>query len=138
MEASVSIGGRLREVREGLGMNQTDFAALAGATRQTQSNYEKGERVPDALYLAAIAAAGGDVRYILTGIRESLGQSQAQGYAVAEAPVDPLEQRKQRIKTLIDQTDNPALLDALQDEYEKLERFRALGRAESRGGKKAG
>lgn len=69
MEPSVAIGERLRKVREDLGMNQTEFAALAGATRQTQSNYEKGERMPDALYLAVIAAAGADVSYILTGIR---------------------------------------------------------------------
>lgn len=34
-----------------------------------QINYEKGERQPDAAYLAAIAAAGADVLYILTGQR---------------------------------------------------------------------
>lgn len=50
-------------------MTQTAFAQLASATRQTQSNYEKGERNPDSVYLAAIAAAGADVQYILTGAR---------------------------------------------------------------------
>ncbi len=69
METSVSIGRRLREERERTGLNQTDFAGAASATRQTQSNYEKGERMPDAVYLSAIAAMGVDVQYILTGVR---------------------------------------------------------------------
>jgi transcriptional regulator with XRE-family HTH domain len=72
METSDSIGRRLREERERVKLNQTDFAALAGATRQTQSNYEKGERVPDALYLAQIAmCVGADIQYILTGVPSS-------------------------------------------------------------------
>ncbi|MCW5657417.1 MAG: helix-turn-helix transcriptional regulator [Burkholderiaceae bacterium] len=67
---------RLREERERLGKSQSDFAALAvqlgvrGATRQSLSMYEKGERPPDAGYLAAIAQAGADVRYIVTGARD--------------------------------------------------------------------
>lgn len=48
-------------------MNQTEFAALAGVRKRAQINYEAGERAPDANYLAAIAAAGADVAYILTG-----------------------------------------------------------------------
>jgi transcriptional regulator with XRE-family HTH domain len=50
-------------------MNQPDFAALAGTTKKTQITYEKGV-MPDAAYLAAIAQAGADVRYIVTGERE--------------------------------------------------------------------
>lgn len=37
---------------------------------RSQRNYEKDERFPDAAYLAAIAAAGADVRYIITGDRD--------------------------------------------------------------------
>lgn len=33
-------------------------------------NYEAGKRAPDANYMAAIATAGADVLYILTGSRE--------------------------------------------------------------------
>lgn len=51
-------------------MNQTDFAAVGGVGRKSQFNYEEDERQPDAAYLAAIAAAGVDVRYIITGNRE--------------------------------------------------------------------
>lgn len=59
---------RLREERKRLGFNQEQFAALTNvATRQSQSNYEKSLRSPDAEYLAAIATAGADVAYIITG-----------------------------------------------------------------------
>lgn len=73
MELFICIGKRLREVREGMGLSQSEFAGIAeragvpGATRQSQARYEKGEQMPGAAYLAAIAGAGADVFYILTG-----------------------------------------------------------------------
>lgn len=66
----MGIGDRLKEERERLGLNQTDFAALAGASKNTQYNYEKGERSPDANYLAAAASQGVDVLYVVTGERK--------------------------------------------------------------------
>lgn len=51
-------------------MNQSDFAALAGTTKKTQITYEKGV-MPDAGYLAAIAASGADITYIVTGERHA-------------------------------------------------------------------
>ncbi|MDV5387703.1 helix-turn-helix transcriptional regulator [Pseudomonas juntendi] len=69
METFVGIGDRLKEERERLGLNQTDFAALAGASKNSQYNYEKGERSPDSNYLAAAAAQGVDVLYVITGGR---------------------------------------------------------------------
>ncbi|AGN77371.1 Cro/Cl family transcriptional regulator [Pseudomonas putida H8234] len=74
METFVGIGDRLKEERERLGLNQTDFAALAGASKNTQYNYEKGERSPDANYLAAAASQGVDVLYVLTGERKAQGE----------------------------------------------------------------
>ncbi|MGE7094741.1 helix-turn-helix domain-containing protein [Pseudomonas fulva] len=65
----MGIGERLKEERERLGLNQTDFAALAGASKNTQYNYEKGERSPDSNYLAAAAAQGVDILYVITGAR---------------------------------------------------------------------
>ena len=62
---------RLREERKRLKLNQTQLAALAGTTKNSQLNYEKGNVCPNAVYLAAIAAAGVDVQYILTGQRSS-------------------------------------------------------------------
>ena len=62
-------GARLRGERERLGLSQVAFAALASASKGSQILYEKG-KPPTADYLAAIAAAGADVTYILTGRRE--------------------------------------------------------------------
>lgn len=65
----MTISKRLLEERKRLKMNQTDFAEKAGTTKKSQIEYEK-ERLPAfAAYLAAIAEAGVDVQYVLTGRR---------------------------------------------------------------------
>lgn len=64
-----NFGARLKEERKRLRLTQTEFAALAGLQLGAQVNYEKNERSPDANYLMAIAGAGADVTYILTGRR---------------------------------------------------------------------
>lgn len=75
MDLSVDIGQRLRAEREALGLSQSEFAAIAagagvpGATRQSQALYEKGKRSPDSGYMTAIAAAGVDICFVLTGFR---------------------------------------------------------------------
>lgn len=63
-----TLSERLREQREALGFTQQSLADLCGITARSQRNYESGERSPDAAYLAATAAAGADVLYILTGV----------------------------------------------------------------------
>ncbi|MDH1522109.1 helix-turn-helix domain-containing protein [Achromobacter mucicolens] len=60
---------RLAEERLRLGYGQGEFAALGGVGRGAQANYEKGLRQPDMAYLEAVAAAGADVLYIVTGAR---------------------------------------------------------------------
>jgi transcriptional regulator with XRE-family HTH domain len=66
-----TIGERLKDERVRLGKSQTDMASVGGVGKTTQINYEKGVRSPDAAYLAAVAAAGVDVLYVLTGQRSS-------------------------------------------------------------------
>ena len=66
----LNIGERLKEERVRLGFNQGDFAAIAGVAKTSQFNYEKGERSPDAGYLAALAEKGLDVLYVITGERK--------------------------------------------------------------------
>ncbi|HGN3112375.1 TPA: helix-turn-helix domain-containing protein [Pseudomonas aeruginosa] len=61
------IGTRLKSERTRLGFNQTDFGAIGGVQKLAQHKYEKGERYPGADYLAAVAKAGADVQYIITG-----------------------------------------------------------------------
>ncbi|ERH50396.1 regulatory protein [Ectopseudomonas chengduensis] len=63
------IGERLREERERLGLSQGSFGELGGVKANAQGNYEKGERYPDAAYLAAVAKQGVDVLYVVTGQR---------------------------------------------------------------------
>lgn len=64
-----SIGEIIKEERQRLGMNQEDFAAVAGLKRRAQTLYEQNERAPDALYLRALAGIGVDVHYVITGER---------------------------------------------------------------------
>lgn len=71
----LNFGDRLREERTRLGLNQSECAAVAEVSKTTQFNYEKGERSPDAPYLAKVAEAGIDVLYVLTGNRASLNQA---------------------------------------------------------------
>lgn len=63
-----TLNERLKEERNRLGLNQTDFAALAGVGKTTQINYESGNRTPSADYLAAIFNHGVDIQYVVTGV----------------------------------------------------------------------
>lgn len=67
----VFFGKRILEERKRLKFNQTEFASIGGVVLHTQFTYEKDSRTPDAKYLAAIATAGADVNYILTGERNN-------------------------------------------------------------------
>ncbi|MBX9836006.1 MAG: helix-turn-helix domain-containing protein [Burkholderiaceae bacterium] len=63
------LGERIKEERERLGLNQADFAELADSTRKTLFNWESGAATPNATVLAAWAAHGLDVLYVVTGQR---------------------------------------------------------------------
>ena len=65
----VNIGDRLKEERERLRMTQESFSVAGGAGKRAYIRYEQGERLPDAGFLAALSASGGDVLYIVTGQR---------------------------------------------------------------------
>lgn len=62
-----TIGERLKQERERLGLTQEEFANLAEVNKRSQINYEKGVRFPDARYLSKIAQIGVSVGYVLTG-----------------------------------------------------------------------
>ncbi|MDI2594325.1 helix-turn-helix domain-containing protein [Pseudomonas sp. 681] len=69
------VGERLREERERLGLNQTEFGVLLGVSRGTQKNYELGANSLDLRYVAALEEHGADAAFILTGRRSTpLGQ----------------------------------------------------------------
>lgn len=95
---------RIREAREALGLSQQALAEKCGVTARSQRNYESGERNPDAAYLAALAAAGADVLYVLTGQPKAAATTAAaQGIdgvrlAIAiEAVEEGLEETRRRL-----------------------------------------
>ena len=61
---------RLKETREKLGLSQQALAEHCGITARSQRNYESGERLPDAAYLAELLTLGADLAYVLTGKRD--------------------------------------------------------------------
>lgn len=65
----VPLGERLKEERQRLGLNQTEFGQKVGVTKKTQGLYEQGDRSPNAEYMAAFAQMGGDILFVLTGER---------------------------------------------------------------------
>lgn len=72
----ITIGERLKEERNRLGLSQVKIGTVAGITKNSQINYEANKRSPDSAYLAKIAEIGADVNYILTGMRISSGSAQ--------------------------------------------------------------
>jgi transcriptional regulator with XRE-family HTH domain len=69
------VGERLREERERLGLNQTEFGVRLGVSRGTQKNYELGASSLDLRYVSALEEQGADAAYILTGRRSTpIGQ----------------------------------------------------------------
>lgn len=60
---------RLEEERERLEKKKGEMADSGGVVGSAYTNYLEGKRAPDAEFLAAIAAAGADVQYILIGVR---------------------------------------------------------------------
>lgn len=61
------IGSRLRKERERLGLSQRAFGEIGGVEANAQGKYESGDRAPKADYLAAVAAKGVDILFVLTG-----------------------------------------------------------------------
>ncbi len=86
----MTIENRLKEERERLGFTQPDFAELAGTTKKTVIDYEKGKTSPKASFLETIARVGADVSYIITGVKSVIAERQAD-YAVTPDKADLLD-----------------------------------------------
>lgn len=78
----MTIGARLREERTRLGVSQTELAVACGIAKNTQLNYEKDERSPDAKYLTAAEALGMDVYYVLIGKRLPVSPDQLSPFEI--------------------------------------------------------
>lgn len=64
----MGISARLQQERKRLGLTQDATAAALGVTKRSVINWEGGSALPGAEALAAYAAAGADVLYILTSV----------------------------------------------------------------------
>lgn len=67
-------------------LSQEKFGAAGGVGKTAQYMYERGDRIPDAAYLRAIAKIGVDTSYVLTGKRQ--GSSEAARLSAADQIVD--------------------------------------------------
>lgn len=63
------INERLKSERERLGLTQPVFAEIAGASKRTLIDWEKGVSSPTAVQLSTLASAGVDVLFVVTGQR---------------------------------------------------------------------
>lgn len=62
------VGSRIHELRERLGLAQTQFAERLGVDRKSVAGWEAGKRLPDGTSLLALMRVfGADVNYLLTG-----------------------------------------------------------------------
>ena len=104
MDQTVSIGERLRAERLRLNMSQPAFGEIGCVTKKTQMLYENGDRFPDAKYLAAIAAVGVDVLYILTGQRGATTPLSTTLSPRASALLDNYEHTDEEGKRIIEGT----------------------------------
>lgn len=103
-----SFSDRLKEERERLSFNQEAFGAIGGVKRLAQGNYEKGERAPDLNYLAAIAKAGADIHYIVTGIRLTASLAPMEQLFLERFRGAPKALQDQALLTLMGQQGQPS------------------------------
>ncbi|WP_240349411.1 helix-turn-helix domain-containing protein [Halomonas binhaiensis] len=67
----VSFHERLKAERLRMQLSQEKFAQLAGVSNRSQANYESGDRKPQIDYIEALADAGVDTLYLMTGRKEA-------------------------------------------------------------------
>lgn len=66
------IGIRLKSERKRLDLSQQELGAIGGIEPNAQGLYERGKRFPNAGYLGAVAQAGVDVLFVITGTHKVL------------------------------------------------------------------
>lgn len=100
----MTIHGRLKSERERLSLSQPRVAELVGVGKTTVINWEKGASAPDAVQLSALATAGADVLYILTGQRSQAVPATAGLSRRAAALLDNYEHTDEAGKKIIEGT----------------------------------
>lgn len=67
----MDIGSRLRHERKRIQLSQDQISEVCCISRRSYIHYENGTRLPDSIFLAELSKHGGDIQYIVTGIRSS-------------------------------------------------------------------
>ncbi|MEO5347104.1 MAG: helix-turn-helix domain-containing protein [Magnetococcus sp. YQC-9] len=70
----LNFSDRLKIERKRLGFTQDELAKVGDISKTSYFNYESGSREPSSSFLIAIATAGVDVNYLLTGVRFVTGR----------------------------------------------------------------
>lgn len=104
----MSIGQRLKEERERIGLNQTVLGAIGGVRKQAQLKYENDASSPNANYLFEISKIGMDIQYIVLGIRtqQAINEEETALLAAYRAATPEVRQfmlqgRKPPVQTII-------------------------------------
>lgn len=116
--AALGFGRRLREERVRLGLNQVEFAKLAGTSDRSQLAYENGKTAPTTAYLFRLSDHGVDIGYLVTGLRtfESATEEQSRLFRM----LSKLSERERRaVMSLItilsgEEADPEAILEQIQ------------------------
>lgn len=66
-----TMGERVKQERERLGLTIPQFAEMAGAKKNTVIDWQKDVSSPPAAKLAALATIGVDVQFVITGVRSA-------------------------------------------------------------------
>jgi len=94
VEIRQEIGARLLEERTRLGLTQQGLAEAIGGARLSVIQYESGRSSPAAETLAAMENVGVDVRFVLTGMRDTPSGVDRERFKVAYEEV----QRQAKVK----------------------------------------
>lgn len=84
----MTIGKRLKEERERLGLTQAALGEIGEFGSTTVKAWERGTAFPNALFLSDIADIGADVQYIVIGERRGQGLGES---AVHQAVLDAID-----------------------------------------------
>lgn len=83
------IGGRLKGVREALGLTQTGIAEAVGGKLRSWQDYEAGRKAPGSQVIAGLVRLGVNANWVLTGEGPVL-LSDLQAQAAPQVPHVPL------------------------------------------------
>ena len=90
----MTLGSRLKEERERLGLTQARLGALVGAAERTVIEWEKNASSPKGHLLEVMAQVGLDAAYVVTGRRQDRVQESAPRYEMVGSSTDQSQEER--------------------------------------------